>query len=190
MRFTPTELAGAWIIDLQRIEDHRGFFARSWCEKEFREHGLIPHVTQRNVGYSHTKGTLRGMHFQVSPDLEAKVLSCSRGAVYDVIVDLRPGSPTFCRWIGVELAAETGRMLYAPPGFAHGYQTLVDDVEFQYLATAAYSPSCARGVRHDDPALRINWPMPVTQISDADRRWPPLDTGSLNFDSAERGPAS
>jgi dTDP-4-dehydrorhamnose 3,5-epimerase len=181
MQFTPTGLADAWIIDLQRIEDHRGFFARSWCENEFRQHGLNPRVTQRNVGYNHKQGTLRGLHFQLSPDLEAKVLSCTRGAVYDVIVDLRPGSATFCRWVGVELTAANGRMLYAPEGFAHGYQTLADETEFQYLATAPFAPKSARGVRYDDPAFGITWPVPITNMSDADRNWPALDPRTLDF---------
>jgi dTDP-4-dehydrorhamnose 3,5-epimerase len=181
MRFTETDLAGAWIIDLQRIEDHRGFFARSWCEKEFLEHGLNPRVSQRNIGYNAKQGTLRGLHFQLAPDLEAKLLSVTRGAVYDVIVDLRPDSRTFCRWISVELSADNRRMLYAPAGFAHGYQTLQDDTELQYLATAPFAPKSARGVRFDDPAFGISWPLPVTAMSDADRNWPALDRSSLDF---------
>jgi len=185
MQFTATDLAGAWVIELKRIEDHRGFFARSWCEKEFLEHGLDPRVSQRNVGYNHKRGTLRGLHFQVAPDLEAKVLSVTRGAVYDVIVDLRPDSATFCHWIGVELSADNRRMLYAPAGFAHGYQTLVDETELQYLATAPFAPKSARGVRFDDPALRISWPLPVTAMSDADRNWPALDRQSLDFSASQ-----
>ena len=186
MQFTPTDLAGAWIVDLKEIRDHRGFFARSWCEKEFREHGLNPAVSQRNIAYNHKRGTLRGMHFQVAPDLEAKLLSVTRGAVYDVIVDLRPDSATFCRWIGVELSADNRRMLYAPAGFAHGYQTLADETEFQYLATAPFAPQSARGVRFDDPAFGIAWPVPVAAMSDADRNWPALDKKALDF-SEQRG---
>lgn len=181
MRFTETELAGAWILDLQRIEDPRGFFARTWCEKEFSEHGLNPRVSQRNIGFNHKRGTLRGLHFQLAPDLEAKVLSVTRGAVYDVIVDLRPDSATFLRWIGVELSADNRRLLYAPAGFAHGYQTLTDETELQYLATAPFAPKSARGVRFDDPAIGITWPAPVTVMSDADRNWPPLDPKALDF---------
>lgn len=187
MLFTPTKLAGAWIIDLKRIEDARGYFARSWCEQEFRQHGLTAQLSQRNTGFSHKRGTLRGMHFQQAPDLEAKVVSCGRGAVHDVIVDLRAGSPTFCQWLAVELTAQSGRMLYVPEGFAHGYQTLADDTELQYLATVPYAPKSARGVRFDDPAFGITWPLPVSVISDADMKWPDFDAreGGLSMSTSK-----
>ena len=172
MNFTPTTLAGSYLIQPLRREDDRGYFARVWCEREFAEHGLSTTLTQINVGFSPKKGTLRGMHYQAAPQAEVKLVRCTRGAVYDVMVDLRPDSPTHGRWYAVELTPENGRMLYVPEGFAHGYQTLADDSEIVYQTSRAYSPGCATGVAYDDPAFGIDWPLPATAMSDADRSWP------------------
>ena len=172
MIFTETAMPGSWLVDLKLIEDDRGFFARGWCAQEFADHGLNPQLKQINVAFNPRRGTLRGMHFQEPPWAEAKLVRCTRGAIYDVIVDLRPGSPTFRQWLGVELTAENHRMLYVPEGCAHGYQTLVDATEMYYQTTAAYAPTAAKGVRYDDPAFGIEWPLPVAAISAADRGWP------------------
>jgi len=165
-------VTGACIIELERREDNRGFFARSWCQNEFAAHGLNPHVVQINVAYTAKKATLRGLHYQVAPHQEAKTVRCTRGAIFDVAVDLRPDSPTFRQWVGVELSADNHRMLYIPGGCAHGYQSLADDSEIEYLTTAFYAPESARGVRFDDPAFGIDWPLPLGIASDADRSWP------------------
>ena len=172
MEFTETSLKNAYLVRLKRIEDNRGFFARGFCRTEFEQNGLNPNMLQLNVGFSHTKGTVRGIHYQEAPYQEAKFMRCTRGAIFDLIVDLRPESPTRGQWFGVELTAENGVMLYAPEGFAHGYQTLENDTEMYYLTSAPYAASAAKGVRYDDPVLRIDWPMPVTVISDPDRGWP------------------
>lgn len=172
MEFVETRLKGAFIVRIKRIEDFRGFFGRAWCQDEFAKHGLNPNAMQLNVGFSHKKGTLRGLHFQAAPHEEAKFMRCPRGAVHDVIVDLRPDSPTRGQWVGVDLTADNHTMLYAPEGFAHGYQTLDDNTELYYMTTAAYAASSARGVRYDDPAFKIVWPLPVSVISDADKTWP------------------
>ena len=172
MIFTQVSLAGAYQVDLQRIEDSRGFFARGWCRREFGDRRLNPDLAQVNLAFTYLKGTLRGMHFQVPPHTEAKLVRCTRGAIYDVIVDLRPRSPTFRQWLGVELTADNRRMLYVPEGLAHGYQTLVDNTEIWYQTSEFYTPSSARGVRHDDPAFAVRWPLPVSVISEADRNWP------------------
>jgi dTDP-4-dehydrorhamnose 3,5-epimerase len=174
--FTETELPGAFIIDVERREDERGFFARAWCEDEFEEHGLSTHVVQCNLAYNRAKDTVRGMHYQAAPHAEVKVVRCTRGAVYDVIVDLRSDSPTFKRWVGVELNAENRRMLYIPEGFAHGYQTLADETETYYQVSAFYEPGAERGVRWDDPAFDIVWPQAERRIISAkDRSWPDFD---------------
>lgn len=172
MEFEETELAGAYLVRQKKLVDARGYFARVWCTEEFRQHGLDPTIVQINTGLSHAKGTLRGMHYQLAPHAEAKFMRCTRGAIYDVIVDLRPESATCGRWVGYELTAESGDMLYAPAGFAHGYQTLCADAEMYYTTSAMYAGASARGVRFDDPAFGIAWPLPVTVISDADRSWP------------------
>jgi dTDP-4-dehydrorhamnose 3,5-epimerase len=171
MRFVETNVTGARIIELERREDNRGFFARSWCENEFAAHGLNSHVVQINVAYTAKKATLRGLHYQVAPHQEAKTVRCTRGAIFDVAVDLRHDSPTFRQWVGVELSADNHRMLYIPEGCAHGYQSLADDSEIEYLTTAFYVPESARGVRFDDPAFGIDWPLPLGIVSDADRSW-------------------
>ena len=158
MIFAETKLKGAYVIDLERVTDERGFFARRWCAKEFSSHGLSPAVVQVNIGHNIKKGTIRGMHFQITPFAEVKVVYCSRGAVYDVIVDLRDGSPTKGQWIGAELTAENGRMLYVPEGFAHGYQTLEDETDLVYQTSQFYANEAANGVRYNDPAFGITWP--------------------------------
>ena len=173
MIFTPTELDGAWLVDLDRREDDRGFFARAWCEREFAEHGLSTEVVQCNISFNHRKGTLRGMHYQVEPHAEIKLVRCTRGALFDVIVDLRPDSPTHARWLGVELTADNRRALYIPAGFAHGYQTLADATETFYQVSAFWTPEAERGVRWDDPAFGIEWPDPDPPVlSEKDRAWP------------------
>lgn len=177
MKFTATKIHGAYIIDLERKEDERGFFARAWCRREFEEHGLNPSAAQINVGFSDVKGTVRGLHYQVAPYEEVKVSRCTMGAIYDVIVDLRPGSPTHRQWVAVELTLDNRRMLYIPEGCAHGYQTLTDNTEMNYLTSQDFAPGHARGVRYNDPAFRIEWPLSVRKISDADRSWPDY-TGS------------
>jgi len=172
MEFIETGLKGAYLVRLKKIEDDRGHFARAWCREEFQQHGLNPNMVQLNVGFSHRRGTVRGMHYQLPPHAEAKFIRCTRGAIYDVIIDLREGSSTFGQWHGLELTADNGLMLYAPEGFAHGYQTLQDSSEMYYMTSAPYAPAAARGVRHDDPAFAVRWPLSVTVISTADRAWP------------------
>lgn len=172
MIFRKTKLKGAYIIELERVKDERGFFARSFCEKEFEAHGLIGRFVQGNISFNEKRGTLRGMHYQMAPHEEAKLIRCTRGAIYDVIIDLRPNSDTYLDWIGVELTANNRKMLYLPENFAHGYQTLVHDTEVYYLASQFYSPSSVRGVRYDDPAVGIEWPLEVKVISDQDKSWP------------------
>jgi dTDP-4-dehydrorhamnose 3,5-epimerase len=172
MRFTETKVKGAYIIELEPREDNRGFFARSWCQNEFQAYGLNPTVVQINVGYTVKKAGLRGLHYQVAPHEEAKTVRCTRGAVFDVAVDLRPDSSTYKQWVGAELTLDNRRILYIPEGCAHGYQTLADSSEIEYLTTAFYAPESARGARFDDPVFGICWPLPVGIVSDADRSWP------------------
>ena len=172
MRFTPTRLSGAFILDPERREDARGHFARTFCRREFEAHGLRPDIAQANIAWNARKGTLRGMHYQVAPATETKLVRCPRGALWDVIVDLRPDSPTFLEHVGVELSAENGRQLFVPELFAHGYITLADDTEAAYQVGEFYAPDAERGIRFDDPALGISWPVPVEVISDKDAAWP------------------
>jgi dTDP-4-dehydrorhamnose 3,5-epimerase len=174
MLFVQTPLAGAFIIELEQKSDPRGFFARSFCMTEFEAHGLKPVVAQCNLSYNHRRGTLRGMHYQVAPATEAKLVRCTRGAIYDVIVDLRPDSPTYMQHFGAELTEENRKALYVPDMFAHGYLALSDGAEVTYQVSEAYTPGCERGLRFDDPALKIEWPIPVTVMSDKDRDWPLL----------------
>lgn len=176
MEFIETSLRGAYIIRLKKLEDERGHFARAWCQEEFRQNGLNSHMVQLNVGFSHKHGTMRGMHYQLDPHAEAKCIRCTRGAIYDVIIDLRKESSTFGKWYGTELTPDNALMLYAPEGFAHGYQTLQDDTEMCYTTSAPYAPALARGVRYDDPVFGIKWPLPVSVISVADRGWPPCQS--------------
>jgi dTDP-4-dehydrorhamnose 3,5-epimerase len=182
MIFKETKLKGAYIIEIEPIEDERGFFARSFCEEEFKKHGLNPHIAQCNISYNKKKGTLRGMHYQVAPYEETKLVRCTMGAIYDVIVDLRPDSSTFKQWMGVELTQENRRLLYVPEGFAHGFQTLTDNAELIYYHSAFYSPEYERGLRFDDPTLAINWPLPAGAISPKDQSYPLIDN---NFKGIE-----
>jgi len=188
MIFSETKLPGAYLIEPERLEDHRGFFARVWCQREFEQHGLTSRAVQLNVGFTILKGGIRGLHFQVAPRQEVKVVRCTRGSLFDVIVDLRPDSPTYRRWVGVELSAENHRMLYVPEGCATGYQTLDDATELCYLTSEFYALECARGVRYDDPAFGIEWPLAVTSISKADRSWPDYDAGAVRGAAAQGAP--
>lgn len=172
MLFRETVLKGAYVVEPERIVDERGFFARTWCRSEFETHGLNPNLVQCNISFNEKKGTLRGMHFQVTPRAEAKLVRCTAGAIYDVIVDLRPDSGTFKRWTGVELNADNRRMLYIPEGLAHGFLTLSDDAEVFYQMSEVYSAEHARSVRWNDPAFGIQWPGEVLVISDRDRSYP------------------
>lgn len=169
MIFTETRLKGAFIINLEPVEDDRGFFARTWCQREFSTHGLNARWVQCNISFNKQEGTLRGMHYQVKPHEETKMVSCVRGAIYDVILDLRPGSPTFRQWVPVELTAQNRQMLYIPQGLAHGFQTLADNSEVFYQMSAFYHPESARRVSWNDPAYGIEWPLPITVISPGDR---------------------
>jgi len=172
MIFNKTALKGAYVVELEPHTDDRGQFARTWCREEFARHGLDVEVAQGNVSVNPTRGTLRGLHWQVAPHGEIKLVRCVRGAIYDVIVDVDPRSPSFGGWIGVTLTPASQRMLYVPQGFAHGFQTLADDTEVDYLLSSPYVAAAGRGLRYDDPALAIAWPLPVTRISDQDRSWP------------------
>ncbi len=169
MIFTETELQGAFIIDLNRLEDGRGFFARAFCQNEFEAHGLKPFIAQANLAYNHKKGTLRGMHFQIPPAAETKLVRCTRGAIIDIIVDLRPESATYMKHVSVELTEDNHRALYVPERFAHGYQVLADATETSYQVGEFYSPNNERALRYDDPELGLTWPLPVAVISDKDR---------------------
>ena len=168
MVFTETKLKGAFIIDLEPIQDERGFFARTWCKKEFDAHGLNSDLVQCNTSFNKKKGTLRGMHYQTAPYAEAKLVRCTMGAIYDVIIDLREGSKTFREWVGIELSARNRRMLYVPEGFAHGFQTLEDNSEVFYQMSEFYHSECTGGVRWDDPLFSIEWPFPNAVISEKD----------------------
>ncbi len=171
MIFTETKLAGAFIVDLEPRKDSRGFFARLFCQNEFAAHGLKPLVAQANIGANRQRGTVRGMHFQFPPAPETKYVRCVRGAVLDIIVDLRPESPTYLRHVAVELSARNQRGIYIPERFAHGYQTLEDDTDTIYMVGEFYTPGVEGGLRHDDPILELSWPLPVEVISEKDRNW-------------------
>jgi len=170
MIFTETKLKGAFIIDIEPREDERGFFARSWCEDEFKKHGLNPRLVQWNISFNKKQGTLRGMHYQIAPFAEAKVVRCTMGGIYDVIIDLRPDSPTIRQWIFVELTAENRRALYVPEDFAHGFQTLVDNTEVFYQMSEFYHSECSRGLRWNDVAFEIEWPISDVVISENDSK--------------------
>ncbi len=174
MQFTETQLAGAFIVGLEERGDQRGFFARTFCADEFRQHGLQPAVAQCNTSFNYQRGTLRGMHYQLPPSAEVKLVRCTRGAIYDVIVDLRPDSPTYLQHAGVHLTAANHLALYVPELFAHGYETLEDSTEVAYQVSEFYAPGQERGMRYDDPRLGIAWPLPVRVISDKDAGWPLL----------------
>ncbi|MGA8432443.1 MAG: dTDP-4-dehydrorhamnose 3,5-epimerase [Candidatus Sulfotelmatobacter sp.] len=172
MKFQQTKLPGVFAISLDLLSDDRGFFARSWCQREFESHGLNPRLVQCNVSFNERGGTLRGLHYQAAPCAEAKVVRCTSGAIYDVAVDLRPESPAYRRWLGITLTAEKRNMLYIPEGFAHGFLTLQDNTEVFYQMSEFYDPASARGVRWNDPAFRIDWPSEPKVISNRDRDYP------------------
>jgi dTDP-4-dehydrorhamnose 3,5-epimerase len=175
MIFTECKLAGAFVIELERREDERGFFARTFCQHEFEEHGLKPVIAQANVAFNRSRGTLRGMHFQFPPAAETKLVRCTRGAILDIIVDLRPESSTYLEHVSVELTAENQRALYVPERFAHGYQVLADGTETTYQVGEFYTPEAEGGLRYDDPRLGLSWPLPATTMSDKDRDWALLE---------------
>jgi dTDP-4-dehydrorhamnose 3,5-epimerase len=172
LRFTPTSLEGAWLVDLEPVEDERGYFARSWSPEEFARHGLDTRIAACNVSFNRARSTLRGMHFQVPPHAEVKLVRCTAGAIHDVIIDLRPGSPTYCRWYAVELTARNRSALYVPAGFAHGFQTLEPYSEVLYHMSAPYVADAARGVRWNDPAFRVDWPPGQRVMSERDLTYP------------------
>jgi dTDP-4-dehydrorhamnose 3,5-epimerase len=172
VRFIETALPPACLIDLEQRADERGFFARAYCAQTFAERGLTSDFVNTNLSRTRRKGTLRGLHYQHPPHAEAKLVRCTRGAIYDVIIDLRSGSPTRGEWLGVELTADNHRQLYVPEGFAHGFVTLADDTEVTYQVSAFFAPEAEDGVRWDDPAFAIEWPVTVLEMSDKDRNWP------------------
>ena len=173
MIFHKTKLENAYVIELEKIRDHRGYFSRAWCSKEFLEYGLNPNIVQTNLSSNKRKGTLRGLHYQVAPYSETKTIRCLKGSIYHVIVDLRPESPTYLKWIGVNLTAENKRMLYVPESFAHGYQSLEDNSESIYSVSEYYAPESARGIRWNDPFFDIEWPINDNIIlSEQDKNWP------------------
>lgn len=174
MIFTETKLKGAFIIDIEKREDNRGFFARAFCQKEFEAHGLKPLIAQANVAFNAKQGTVRGMHFQFPPSAETKLVRCTRGAILDIIVDLRPDSPTFLQHVAVELSEDNFRALYVPERFGHGYQALRDKTETSYQVGEFYTPGAEGGLLYNDPGLGLNWPLPVSVISEKDQGWKSL----------------
>ncbi len=174
MIFTETKLKGAFIIDVKRQDDERGFFGRVWCKKEFEDHGLNADAVQSNVSYTKLAGTLRGMHYQTEPFTESKTVRCTSGSIYDVIIDLRPASPTYKQWVGVILTDKSFRMLFVPDGFAHGFITLEDNTAVHYVVTQYYTPGAEAGIRYDDEAFNIAWPMTPVLVSDKDLNHPPF----------------
>ncbi len=182
MKFEPTKVAGAHLIQLEKREDDRGFFARFFCQDEFLAHGLETSFCQINNSLSRTRGTLRGLHYQLPPAAEVKVVRCLSGALYDVVLDLRPSSPTFRSWFGAELTAENRAMMYVPRGCAHGFITLEPDTEALYLVSDKYNPNSERGIRFSDPAFSVAWPTTPAEISDKDQSWPLFDA---NFHGVE-----
>jgi len=175
MHFIATELSGVRIVALETMDDDRGSFARSFCIDEFRDAGIEFEVQQANISTNRFTGTVRGMHLQTEPSPESKIVRCVRGAIFDVALDLRPDSETYCQWFGIELDPGNGKALVIPPGCAHGFQTLADDAEVHYLMDSKYDPLTARGVRYDDPAFGIEWPLPVSSVADKDLAWPDFD---------------
>ncbi|HLO78213.1 MAG TPA: dTDP-4-dehydrorhamnose 3,5-epimerase [Magnetospirillum sp.] len=172
MRFSETPLPGAWLIEPELVHDERGFFGRTFCVREYESRGLTTLFVQHSTSCSRRKGTVRGMHFQRPPHQEAKVVTCLKGAIWDVIIDLRPGSATHGQWFGAELTADNRRRMYVPEGFAHGQQALTDDAEIGYLISNFHQPEAAAGFRHDDPAFGIRWPLAVTVVAEKDMAWP------------------
>lgn len=185
MKITEARIQGLHIIDWQPVRDHRGYFVRTYCADVLREHGLKADFVQHSQSYSHTSGTIRGMHFQRAPHDEIKLVRCLSGAVFDVILDLRPSSPTFLQWEAFELSRDNGRQVYVPKGCAHGFQALTDDVEMIYLISASYAAHAATGYRYDDSAFAIDWPLPPTIVSDRDRSW-----AAFELPRSESQPAS
>ena len=179
MIFTETPLRGAYLIEPEKIRDERGFFARSWCQREFADRGLNPRLSQCNISFNHHQGTLRGIHYQVAPYAEAKLIRCTHGAVYDVIIDLRPDSPTFMRHYAVTLCAQDHTMLYVPEGFALGFETLAHDTEVFYQMSGFYTPAAGRGIRWNDPAFGIQWPEPPRIIAQRDQDYPDFQLQQL-----------
>jgi dTDP-4-dehydrorhamnose 3,5-epimerase len=177
MKYTELPLNGAYLVEIEPIEDERGYFARTWSRQEFIDLGFEPEFIQYSISHNHKKGTLRGMHFQIAPFQEMKIVQCTRGSILDVIIDLRPESVTYGRWTGVELSADNRCMLYIPKCFAHGFQTLEDNTDVSYRITNHYSPEHARGYRYDDPAFGIEWPLPVSVISERDKIYPAFKKG-------------
>lgn len=175
MKFERTSFSGVLIVRQERNNDERGYFTRLICEEEFAREGLQTRFSQTSLSFNCKAGTVRGMHFQHAPHAETKLVRCSRGAIFDVVVDLRPEKPTFCQWQGFELSAENGVALYVPEGLAHGFQTLVDDSEVTYAITSPFVPGYGAGVRWDDPAINVRWPLPIATIAERDRSWPLID---------------
>jgi dTDP-4-dehydrorhamnose 3,5-epimerase len=171
MIFNPTTIPDVMIVELEKCEDARGYFARAWCEREFTEHGL-PRFVQTNMSMSRQKGAIRGLHYQLAPHGEAKYIRCIRGAIFDVVVDIRPDSPTFKQWFGIELTAENRKAVFVPEGLPHAYQALADDAEVIYSSSCAYTPGAERGVRWNDPAFKIDWPIKQAIVSEKDSNWP------------------
>ena len=179
MIFSFTPLKGACVIEWEKHSDERGYFARTWCSREFAENGLEPGLVQCSISFNHKRGTLRGMHYQGPPAAETKLVRCTHGALFDVMIDLRPGSPTFLQWFGAELTPDNGKMLYIPRGFAHGFQTLADGTEISYQISEFYAPDYARGVRWNDPLFSIDWPQKVTVVSPRDVGYPDATPGQF-----------
>ncbi|MFN8445485.1 MAG: dTDP-4-dehydrorhamnose 3,5-epimerase [Caldilineaceae bacterium] len=179
MIFHATPLKGAYQIELEKISDERGYFARAWAMQEFLDHGLEATLSQCNTSFNHKRGTVRGMHYQLPPHGEVKLVRCTSGAIFDVMIDLRPDSPSFLRWIGAELSAENGRMLYIPQGFAHGFQALSDGAEIFYMNSAAFEPAAQRGARWNDALFAIDWPLPVSMINQRDANYPDSQAGDF-----------
>jgi dTDP-4-dehydrorhamnose 3,5-epimerase len=180
MRFSETKLAGAYVIDLETRVDERGFFARTFCEREFAEHGLPTRFPQCNISRNTRARTLRGMHYNAAPHFESKLVRCGSGSIYDVIVDLRPGSPTRLQWIGVELSAKTGRALFVPERFAHGFLTLEDDTDVLYHMGASFQAEAARGLRWNEPRFGLEWPVPPEIIAPRDATYPDFDSEAFD----------
>lgn len=178
MIFTATKLSGAFIVEIEQLSDDRGFYARTWCQREFQARNLNSNLVQSNLAYTKRKGTLRGMHYQIPPHEEAKLVRCTSGAIFDVLIDLRQESPTYKQWLGVRLTAENHVMIYVPEGFAHGYQTLEDDIEVSYQVSQYYYPEAERGLCYKDPSFGIEWPLDVQVISEKDSNWPVYQDGS------------
>lgn len=180
MIFSETKLKGAYLVEIKKLEDERGFFGRAWCREEFEEAGLNADIRQINTSYTVKKGTIRGMHYQVDPYQETKFIRCTRGRIYDVIIDLRPDSPTFMEWIGHELSAENLKMVYVPENFAHGIVSLEDHSEIYYPVTQFYTPGSERGIRYNDPAFNIDWPVEITLVSEKDLSHPDFDINNFH----------